>query len=161
MKRVVLLTISLMIILCTFTGCLAIPKYKNYEISKDTVSSIEIYDLRDADTLYSNFLKTVTPAYAISEEKVNDFLNDLSKIEFSDVVIITIAAVDPSFYYDVWTVRINYTDGSYELVSCDGFGETYDKNDEVTSWHHYGCDQDEWNVLIKKYVPQSILDESL
>ena len=89
-----------------------------------------------------------------------DFLSDLSNIQFSDTIIIAIAAVDPSFYYDDWVTRINYTDGSFSLISCDGFGESYDANDQVTDRNHFGCDNDEWKQFIGKYVPYDIFENN-
>ena len=161
MKRIGLFILTVILVTCTMTGCIVIPLYKSYRIDADTVASIEIYDLCDADTFGSNFLETETPAYEIPAEEKADFLNDLSKIRFSDVILIVLAAVDPSFYYDEWTVRINYTDGSYELISPDGYGEVFDSNGEVTDGHHYGCDQEEWTSFIGKYVPEDIFEHSL
>ena len=157
MKRLVLLTITVLMI-STLASCVVIPLHKRFEIDTNTVASIEIYDLCESDSLYGGFLKTETPVYEIPEEKVANFLNDLSNIRFSDTIIITIAAVDPSFYYDDWTVRINYTDGSYELISCDGYGETFDENGENTDSHHFGCDQNEWWMFIAQYVPENIFE---
>ena len=84
----------------TLPSCIMIPLRKNFEIDTATVSSIEIYDLYGVDTLYGEFVKTETPVYKIPEENHSDFLSDLSEIQFSDNIIITIAAIDPSFYYD-------------------------------------------------------------
>ncbi len=159
MKRIVLLITTILLLMCVLTSCIIIPKYKNFDISSDTVSSIEIYDLRNSKTHYSDFLETETPAYKIAEKTNNDFLSDLKNIEFSDTIIITVAAVDPSFTYDDWVARINYNDGSYELISCDGYGEKFNENDEVTESHHFSCDNDEWHTFIEKYVPEELFKE--
>ena len=159
MKRLGLFCIITVLLLCTLTSCIMIPTYKHYKISADTVSSIAVYDLRQSESHYSDFLETESPVYELPEEKIADFLGDLSEIRFSDTIIITIAAVDPSFVYDDWTVRVNYTDGSYELISCDGYGEVYDKNGEKTDSHHFGCEQEVWSALIEKYLPQEILGD--
>ena len=158
MKRIGLFILTVIIVACTMTSCIIIPIYENFEIDADTVASIEIYDLCEVDSLYGDFVKTETPVYEIPTEKNTDFLNDLAKIRFSDAIIIVLAAIDPSFYYDVWTIRINYTDGSYELISSDGFGQTYANNGEVIDSHHLGCDQKEWLAFIGKYVPKDIFD---
>jgi hypothetical protein len=158
MKRVGLFILTVIIVMCAMTSCVIIPIYKNFEIDADTVASIEIYDLREADSLYSNFVKTESPVYEIPQEKKAAFLNDLAEIHFSDAIIIVLAAIDPSFYYDVWTIRINYTDGSYELISSDGYEEAYDSNGESVDIHHFGCDQEEWWAFIGKYVPEDIFN---
>ncbi len=163
MKRIVSLTITAILLLATMsalTGCIITTVHKEFEIDADTVSFIEIYDLCEIDSLYGDFVKTATPVYEIPDEKVSDFLSDLAEIRFSDSTVIALVAMDPSFYYDGWTVRINYTDGSYELISCDGFGQTYDKNGEETDSHHFGCDNEEWWAFISQYVPQDIFSHS-
>ena len=157
MNRIGLFILTV-IVMCTLTSCIIIPVYKNFEIDANAVVSIEIYDLCQADSLYGEFVKTETPVYEIPAEKITDFLNDLSKIRFSDHIIIVLAAIDPSFCYDEWTIRINYTDGSYELISSDGCGETYANNGEVIDSHHFGCDQEEWRDFIGQYVPEDIFD---
>lgn len=149
-----------LIVLLSLTSCILIPIQKHYDIDPETVSSIEIYDLRGVDTYYSFFLESETPVYSIEEDQMADFLSDLSNIQFSDTIIITIAAVDPSFFYDDWVTRINYTDGSFSLISCDGFGESYDANDQVTDRNHFGCDNDEWKQFIGKYVPYDIFENN-
>lgn len=157
-KRVLLISVLFLVILVSLTGCIIIPTYKQYDIDAETVSSVEIYDLRNSDTHYSDFLASQTPVYTVEQDQTSDFLSDLSGIRFSDAIIIAIAAIDPSFVYDDWVVRINYTDGSYSLISCDGYGETYDANDQVIETNHFGCEDDEWKQLIGKYVPKDIFE---
>lgn len=138
------------------SGCIMIPRYKHYDIDLENTSTIEIYDLRNNESHDSDFLETEAPVYIIEKEQMEDFLNDLCDIQFTDIIIITIAAIDPSFYYDDWVVRINYTNGSYSLISCGGYGETYNENNQVTNKNHYSCDEDEWEEFIGKYVPEDI-----
>lgn len=160
MKRVLCFFVTVIFVMSVLTSCIVIPQYKNFEIDPASVSSIEVYDLLDVDTFDGFFLETETSVYTIPEEDKAAFLDDLGEIEFSDAIIITIAAIDPSFYYDVWTVRINYTDGSYELISCDGYGATYNKNGEMTDTHHFGCDEEEWRTFVKKYIPKSVANRT-
>ena len=158
MKRLrILLSVMLILsIFCSLTGCFVIPLYNNYQISSDSVSSIEVYDLRNNDSYFEEFLKTESPVYTIPKDQVDDFLNDLSLIRFCDTVFITIAAVDPGFYYGSWVVRVNYNDTSYRLISDDHYSTHFDKNDELISSNHYGCDAVEWKDLLAKYVPKDI-----
>ena len=160
MKRIGLCILTAIIVTCSMTSCIVIPLYEHFEIDADTVASIEIYDLCMVDSLGGAFLETEAPVYEIPAEENTDFLHDLANIRFSDAIIIVLAAIDPSFYYDEWTVRINYTDGSYELISSDGYGETYDNNGEVIDAHHFGCDQEEWRTFIGKYVPEDIFEHT-
>lgn len=158
MKRIALLTVSIILIMCCLSGCIVIRRYRHFDIDPITVSSIQVYDLCDDDGWESQFLATDIPVYEISEEQTADFISDLNDIEFSDHLIITIAAIDPSFNYGEWTVRINYNDGTYELISDGGYGETYDSNNEWVSSHHWSCDAAEWEAFIGKYVPADIFN---
>ena len=165
MKRITtyIVIITLVIFLMvTLAGCLVIPLYERFNIDGDTVVSIEIYDLSLCENISmgSTFLETESSVYALPNEQNVNFLNDLADIQFSDTLIITIAAVDPSFYYDDWTVRINYNDGSFQLISCDGYGETFDSDGKRIDGHHYGCDDEEWKSFIKKYVPSHIFNHT-
>ena len=155
MKRIGLVAI-ITLILTILTSCVIIPRYKKFEIDSSKVTSIEIYDLCTVDTLYGDFAKTETPVYQIPAAQTNAFLKDLAKIRFSDALVIALMAMDPSFYYDAWTIRINYTDGSFELISSDGYGQTFDANGQMTNYHHWGCDNEEWWHFIAKYVPDNI-----
>lgn len=156
MKRLVLLALMLALVMASFSGCIMIPMFKTYDIDAASVSSVEIYDLCNYTGSGSNFLDTVAPACQLTQEDTADFLYDLSQIRFSDYVLIILAPMDPSMYYGTWTVRVNYTDGTYELISCDGYGQTFDENGEETDSHHYSCDEDEWAWLIESYVPQNV-----
>lgn len=139
--------------LVTLTGCIIIPIPKRYEIALEDVSSIDIYDLRDCDYYYPS---EETLVYTIEEDQMEDFLQDLSDVPFTDIIIIVLAAIDPSFNYGDWTVRINYTDGSYTYISCGGYGTTHDADGSLIDSNHYSCDTDEWEAFIEKYVPEDI-----
>ena len=158
MKRILTLSLLLGIIAVFLSGCIVIPRYERFDIAEDTVSSIEIYDLRECGDRFggAGFLETETPVYEIPQEKKADFLKSLYNIRFTNHIVIIIAAVDPSFSYGEWVARINYTDGRYELISCQGYGETFNESGELVSWNHFGCDDDEWNGFIGEYVPDEI-----
>ena len=158
MKRIVLFLISIILVMSCLSGCIIIPRYRHFEIDATTVLSIQIYDLCESESYYDQFIKTETPVYEIPQEQTANFVADLNSITFTDYLIIVLAAIDPSFSYGVWTVRINYTDGSYELISCRGYGETYDSNNERVSGHHWSCDDVEWEAFIGQYVPEEIFN---
>ena len=170
MKKLVLLVISLALLTPLLSGCIIIPQYKNFEIDATTVVSIEIYDLYRYTEIveteeYDPYLREPRPyettsVYTIPEESKVDFLSDLAKIQFTDYIIIVLAAIDPSFDFARWTARINYTDGSYEFISCYGYGETYDKSGNRISYHHYSCEDTEWWALIEKYTPADIFSQT-
>lgn len=144
-----MLVAVLMISLC---GCIIIPLSKYYDYSADEVESVQFYDLRAQDAVRDGSFDTIyDPVCTLSGETVAEFLKDFSKLEFSDEIVITIAAVDPSFSYGIWVVRINFTNGQYAYYSCAGYGMTLDADGKYVSSTHYSCDDAELEELIGKY----------
>jgi len=156
MKRCILSVLMIFTVIFTLSSCIIIPEYKNFEIDPATIASIEIYDLRESDTRGEAFLEDTSPVYEIPDEEIDDFTSDLAEIDFTRYIIIVLAAIDPSFNYGDFVVRINYTDGSFELLSDGGWGQTFDQDGEAISGHHYGCDDEEWEEFIGKYLPKEI-----
>lgn len=159
--RPVLMLTLLLTVLVSFSSCILIPVYKYHDdIDAETVSSIDIYDLRSTQIHHSGFLETEQPVYTLSEDQVDTFLADLAEIRFEDTIIIVLTPIDPSFNYGDWVVRINYTDGSYSLISSHGYGETFDQNNVKTDSDHYGCDDEEWEDLIRGYIPNELWEDN-
>ena len=127
MKLIRVLTAATLLLAIAFalTSCIVIPVTKYYNIPRNTVSSIDIYALLCPDDSMTFDISTATPYYTLSDDQIEGFLTDLLDIRFEDSIIITIAAVDPSFYYGDWVAQIHYTDGTYELISCAGYGGIY------------------------------------
>lgn len=154
-----LLIILVFAMLATLTSCIVIPRHKYYDdIDTQAVASVDIYDLRERAAQGSDFLKTETPVYTLTADQHKDFFSQLEKIRFTDHIVITIAAMDPSFSYGDWVVKINFFDGTVLLISCSGYGETIDKNGQVIDSNHYGCDDEEWTEFVGKYLPKELLD---
>lgn len=149
-KQFILMAVILVSVIC-LSGCIVIPQGKYYDISAEQVSSVQFYDFRNSEYGYDGFDHSEEPVYTLAEDQLEDFLNDFSNLRFSDTIVIALAAVDPSFSYGDWVVRINFTDGSYTLYSCGGYGETYDADGNVASSTHFSCDEEELAELIGKY----------
>ena len=155
MKRIFSATLLILALLLSLSSCIVIPIYKNFDLDPETVSSVQIYDLRFGDSYYDDFLEQeFLLVHTLEASQTSDFLSDLAEIRFSKHLVIMIAAMDPSFHYGDWVVRVNYTSGAYSLISCDGYGTEYDANGELIKTHHFGCDREEWKDLIMRYIPQ-------
>ena len=145
----VVITLLLMVFL---SGCIIIPLWKYYDIPAEEVASVQFYDLRNLEwSERSDFATTLEPAYTIPEEDKESFLDDFSKLKFSDTIVIALAAVDPSFNYGDWVVRINYSNGQYTFYSCAGYGANFDSEGTYLSSTHYSCDDEELENLVSKY----------
>ncbi len=57
MKRMLLATLISLAFLLSLSGCIVIPIYKNFDLDPETVSSVQIYDLRLGDSYYDDFLE--------------------------------------------------------------------------------------------------------
>ena len=158
LKRLILTAVILSLGICT-SGCIIIPRETNYHISPDEVSSIQFYDLNGHEARYSGFQYNLSPVYTLSEEDHQDFLAEFSKLEFSDTVFITIAAIDSEYNYGNWVVRINFSDGSYTLYSSGNYGETFNAEESLTDWTRFSCEPTELAELIHKYY--STTDEQI
>ena len=148
-KHAFSLCILLLGLLASFSSCVIIPIYKTYDIDAETVSSAEIHQL-DKENYFPG---EETLVRTVEGDQLEDFLSDLSDIRFSTIIVFP-ASMDPSFNFGNWVVRINYTNGSYALISDGGYGEAYDENDSRTDLNHYGCDSDKWNAFINNYLPK-------
>ncbi len=142
------LTLLLLLgVLLSLSGCIVLTFEKYYDdIDREKLSSVEFFDLRNGQTLLD------PSAHILPAEEADPFLDDLAKIRFEDKMVIVLAAVDPSFEWGEWVVRLNYTDGTYTLISNKGYGASYDANDKNIDTNHYGCADEEWYTLIEKYV---------
>ena len=144
-----IITIFLLLSMC---GCIIIPLSKYYDISAEDVTSVQFYDLRNAETAeYYGFYKDYEPVYTLPEEENADFLNDFAKLEFTDTIVIVLAAIDPSLTYGDWVVRINFSNGEYTFYSCGGYGETFDAEGNCIDTTFFSCDVAELETLIGKY----------
>lgn len=151
-KPVVLLFLTAAILL-SLSGCIMIPQYESYDFSVDEVISIQFYDLRKPEDRgdFHQAVDSIDPVYTVSDEDTGKFLKDFSRLTFEDTIIITIAAVDPSFSFGQWVVRINFTNGNYTFYSCAGYGATFDSEGEWISDTHFSCDDEQLALLIRKY----------
>ena len=151
--RSIIMFVLIILVSLNLCGCIIIPLYKNYNIAVDEVVSIQFYDLRmvdDRDSFYYD-MESIDPVFTVPEEEAGRFLNDFSKLIFKDTLIITIAAVDPSFSFGQWVVRINFTNGNYTFYSSAGYGLTMDAEGVRVSDTHYSCDEEQLALLIMKY----------
>ena len=147
-----LLALMTLVLIVSLGGCITIPLTKHYNISAEKVSSVQFYDLRNQDSANApGFDNTLEPVYTIPKEDTKDFLDNFSNLKFSDSIIITIAAIDPSFNYGDWVVRINFTNGQYTFYSCGGYGETFNAEGKCISSTHFSCDDEELKKLVGKY----------
>ncbi len=141
------LTIASLLSLC---GCFYF-RYDQEDLVPEDVRSIQFYDICEAEEHNSEAVLSEEPFYTLPTEQHEAFLKELRKLRFQDVLIL-FAASDPSFSYGDYVLRIDYHDGTFKLLSCGGYNETFDKNGKQTGGDHYACDAVQWNDLIYSFA---------
>ena len=154
--KIVSITVIFALISTALSSCMVLNHKFDY-IDKTNVTSIEIYDLRDDYSHDVGFYELMDPIYTLSPEQHADFLDTLTKLEFTTVLVL-IAANDPNLSYaDTMIVKINHSNGEFETVSPYGYAEQYDPNeDDIHAWDYGSCDYSKWELLLKSVVPQEI-----
>ena len=148
--------ILLTILLYSLAGCIPVTLDEYYEISQETnqIQSIALYERDDSPGATINALK-ITPLAEISTEDFSSFVSELEMIYSKTGFYITIAAQDPSFYFDKYVVQIKYKNGNQEFVSDGGFQEIRDKNGKGIGASHYSFDDTQWANFLAKYFSVS------
>ena len=154
--KIISITVIFTLIALSLSSCIRL-NHRFDSIDKTNVTSIEIYDLRDDYYHDAGFYELIDPVYSLSPEQYADFLDTLTELEFTSVLIL-IAANDPNLSYSrTMTVKINHSNGVFETVSPYGYAEQYDPNeDSLDAWDYGSCDYSDWELLLQSVVPQEI-----
>ena len=163
------LTIIMLSLICTFiAGCLAWDTSVNYELlfSTSEINSIRIYETDYESEVLYNYSDPVDPCgellCEIPPERYVDFteeLTDLSFVEHHLIMLLPIA-VDPNFYYGYYIVKIEYRDGSCELIS-DSIQRQFRANEKYPDSIDYTIEQDAWLTFLQNWadIPDSASKE--
>ena len=149
MKKILALLIAVLSIF-TFSGCITwhIPFSSMQAIEQ--VENIYVYHLEEALYYTEIDLFPSTPTYTIEESNFTPFIDDLEQIPFERVVFV-LGAIDFIKTYESYAVKIEYQDGSYELIGYR-LQQTFSKDGTDTSMNHLFCDEEVWLAFLQKYV---------
>jgi len=143
----VLLALSLLL-----SGCMT---YHQVDyIDPENVVSISFYDLRDIHA-YSGFHTKYETVFTLDPARNSEFIYELSSLQFSQLYI---PGMDPSFKFSDWTVRIDFYDGSFMLLSDGGYLQTLDAQDETLDQEHTNIDSELWLDFVSSYLPAELLE---
>ena len=158
-----LIVILLLELTFSMTGCIwIIHNYVTpaYSHSKDEVEKIEIFNIVSTDdysALSGNFsdeyeysIKNIDtlldPVKTFTGEGAYEFYDRLTNVKFSKTFYIVLAAIDPTFGYYGYTVKITYKNGDYDIIS-DGQQLYY--SDDTPDGTRLEC-RDDWNMFIEE-----------
>lgn len=152
----------MVLLICQMTGCIMIPSYEKIALRYDVseIVSVELYDLREngyhgmssAENI-SQMEQDLTPIGILESEQYDVFVSELESITFSDVFVIVLAAMDPAYSYHGYTVKIDYQNGEYDILSPTGQLYYYGDGKGFRE-RSYSCDEDVWNDFIESYFTE-------
>ena len=123
----------LLVIIIFLTGCTNDRiYYYNYDQMKEKTIRIDIVEMfGHSDRKYNEYIET------LDDELIDEFLKDLSKIEFTKPWGIS----NPRFPLGI-AFLVYYTDGTFDVINISS---TYGDILEL------GCTVEDYNKLVKKY----------
>ena len=156
MLRKTMIVFLVIVMLCSLTGCIPVITDEYYEILQETdqIKSIALYERNDSNDAKHNEL-CETPLDGIGPEDFAEFVAELEGIYSKTGFYITIAAQDPSFYFDKYVIQIDYLNGDREFISNAGYQEVIEADGTYKGWH-YSFDDEQWDAFLLKYfaIPQ-------
>ena len=151
MFKKTMIVFLVIIVACNLIGCIPVITDEYYEIYQeiDQIKSIALFELNDEEDAKVNELKE-TPLAEIAEEDFASLVSDLEGMYSKTGFYITIAAQDPSFYFDKYVIRIDYMNGDQEFVSSGGYQEVI-VVEGSSKYYHYDFDNEQWDAFLIKY----------
>ena len=151
MFKKTMIVFLVIIVACNLMGCIPVITDEYYEIYQeiDQIKSIALFELNDEEDAKVNELKE-TPLAEIAEEDFASLVSDLEGMYSKTGFYITIAAQDPSFYFDKYVIRIDYMNGDQEFVSSGGYQEVI-VVEGSSKYYHYDFDNEQWDAFLIKY----------
>ena len=151
MLRKTMIAILVIVLVCSLTGCIPVTTDEYYDILQehDQIKSIALYQRNDSPDAETNEL-CETPLAEIVPEDFAEFVAELEGIYSKTGFYITIAAQDPSFYFDKYVIQIDYLNGAQEFISNAGYQEVIEADGTDKGWH-YSFDDGQWDAFLLKY----------
>ena len=149
-------TLVLMSLICVIlTGCIHWQTSEIYELKHDIseIKSIRIYSTAD-NYSYSDPIEPCGELLGeIPAEQYAQFTEELTGLSFveSHMILLIPDSYDPNFYYGYYIVKIEYHDGSWELIS-DIIQRQFSANDRISSTTRYSTAQESWLAFLQNWV---------
>ena len=162
MKKISLIILTAILCL-SLSGCIWIRVYEKNDTARDAskISKIEFYDIDDNVGLYPKYAipssepsideldKHYSPKYELPEYRYEAFISDLDDVYFKRIYVGLFEENErtPKNYTGI-TVKITYSDGSFEVLSRDA-QIFYGKNGTYEYLNQ--CTERRWNKFISEY----------
>ena len=155
MKKLVLLLFLILLLSVFVTGCIywETPVTYNLMYEPSEIVSIRIYEVAK-EYSYSDPIAPCGELLAeIASDDYSVFADELSQISFtnSHLIILFPVTYDPNFYYGRYIAKIEYRDGSCELISYV-IQRQFDVNQKYPDTTRYTTEQDIWLAFLRKWA---------
>ena len=157
MKKIIMVLLLISLVSTLLTGCIQWETAEKHELLQDTsnIKSIRIYS-ENTDSLY-NYSDPNEPCGELLGEIPADqyavFTKELTELSFTEHHLIFLFPVtyDPNFYYLGPIIKIEYNDGSCELIS-DSIQRQFRVNEKYPDTIEYGVEEECWLAFLQKWV---------
>ena len=159
MKKTILTVILLSLICTTLVGCIQWETPVSYELIHDPsdIKSIRIFITDDDSEVLYDYSDPDDPCGEllgeIPSEQFSAFTNELSGLSFveSHLIILFPVAYDSNFYYGSYIVKIEYHDGSCELIS-EYIQRQFRGNEKYPDTTRYNTEYETWLAFLRNWV---------
>ena len=164
MKKITIVLILLSLVSAFLVGCIQWETPEKYTLIHDSsgINSIRIYQdnyeaFYQANGKIYNYSDPNEPCGAllgeIPAEQYATFAKELTGLSFTKHHIIFLFPVsyDPNFYYGNYIVKIEYHDGSCELIS-DVIQRQFRVNEKYPDTLQYSADDEAWLAFLQNWV---------
>ena len=163
MKKIILTMVLLAVVCSILSGCIHWETPAAYELLQDpsNIQSIRIY--AEKDTLY-DYSDPNEPCGEllgeIAPEQFTVFTQELTALPFikQHLIILFPVALDPNFYYFGPIVKIEYGDGSCELISC-AIQNQFTVNEKYPDAFRCHLDDEPWLAFLQNWVDLSVTNK--
>ena len=159
MKKIISTIMMLFLACVTLTGCIHWETPVRYELMQDVsnIESIRIYGTDDGSEVLYDYSDPIDPCRVllveIPSEQFAAFTEELTSLSFVEPHLIFLFPVtyDPNFYYGNYLVKIEYHDGSCELIS-DIIQRQFRVNEKYADSSDYNTEYEAWLAFLRNWV---------
>ena len=164
MKKIIIVVLLISLVSTLLTGCIQWETSEKYELLQDitNIKSIRVHqdnyeEFEEANGRIYNYSDPDEPCGQLLGEIPSDqfaaFAEELTGLSYVEphLIILFPVAYDPNFYYGNYIVKIEYHDGSCELIS-DIIQRKFAVNEKYPSTTDYNANEEAWLAFLEKWV---------
>ena len=159
MKKIAFATILLSLICVCLAGCIHWKTSVSLALLHDVseITSIRIYRTNHTSDVGYDYGDPVDPLgemlAEIPTEEFASFTKELTDLSFVEnhLIILFPVAIDPNFYYGNHIVKVEYQDGSCELISYN-IQRQFIVGEEYPKTTRYSAEHESWLAFLRNWT---------